>query len=106
MDRELNEEWFDAMKSAIDICNVIIDMQTTEIQGIMFNQEDSVISEDENGEPIINIDIDTIIPQLEKLNHNLDVLKESRVHLLEKLEDLEDELEGEGEEGSEEEESW
>jgi hypothetical protein len=106
MDRELNEEWFDAMKSAIDICNVIIDMQTTEIQGIMFNQEDSVISEDENGEPIISIDIDTIIPQLEKLNHNLDVLKESRVHLLEKLEDLEDELEGEGEEGSEEEESW
>ena len=106
MDRELNEEWFDAMKSAIDICNVIIDMQTTEIQGILFNQEDSVINEDENGEPIINIDIDTIIPQLEKLNHNLDVLKESRVHLLEKLEDLEDELEGEGEEESEEEESW
>ena len=106
MDRELNEEWFDAMKSAIDICNVIIDMQTTEIQGIMFSQEDSVISEDENGEPIINIDIDKIIPQLEKLNHNLDVLKDSRVHLLEKLEDLKDELEGEGEEESDEEESW
>ena len=99
MDRELNEEWFDAMKSAIDICNVIIDMQTAEIQDIMFKQGDKVI-EDENGEPIIDIDVDTIIPQLEKLNHNLDVLKDSRIHILEKLEDLIDELEEEGEEES------
>ena len=98
MDRELNKEWLDAMKSAVDICNVIIDMQTTEIQGIMFKQEDSVVTEDENDEPTIDIDIDSIIPQLEKLNHNLDVLKESRIHLLEKLEELEDEIEEESEE--------
>jgi hypothetical protein len=102
MDRELNKNWLEAIKSSIDICDVIIDMQTTEIQNIMFKQEDSVITEDENGEPTIDIDVDTIIPQLERLNHILDVLKDSRVHLLEKLEDLVDELEEEsGEEGEE-----
>ena len=98
MDRELNKNWLEAIKSSIDICDVIIDMQTTEIQNIMFKQEDSVITEDENGEPTIDIDVDTIIPQLEKLNHNLDVLKESRIHLLEKLEELKDEQEEESEE--------
>ena len=95
MDRELNKNWLEAIKSSIDICDVIIDMQTAEIQDIMFKQEDKVITEDENGEPTIGIDVDTIIPQLERLNHNLDVLKDSRVHLLEKLEDLIDELEEE-----------
>ena len=75
-------------------------MQTAEIQGIMFKQEDKVIIEDENGEPTIGIDVDTLIPQLEKLNHNLDVLKDSRIHILEKLEDLIEELEEEGEEES------
>jgi hypothetical protein len=100
MDRELYENWLEAIKSSIDICDVIIDMQTAEIQDIMFKQEEKVIIEDENGEPAIGIDVDTIIPQLERLNHNLDVLKDSRVHLLEKLEDLVDELEEESEEES------
>ena len=100
MDNEINKNWLEAIKSSIDICNVIIDMQTAEIQDIMFKQEDKVIIEDENGEPTIGIDVDTIIPQLERLNHNLDVLKDSRVHLLEKLEDLVDELEEESEEES------
>lgn len=67
-------------------------MQTTEIQDIVFKQEDKIIIEYENGEPTIGIDVDTIIPQLERPNHNLDVLKDSRIHLLEKLEDLVDEL--------------
>ena len=93
MDRELNKNWLEAIKSSVDICDVIIDMQTAEIQDIMFKQEDKVIIEDENGEPTIGIDVDSIIPQLERLNHNLDVLKDSKVHLLEKLEDLVDELE-------------
>jgi hypothetical protein len=97
MDRELNNNWLEAIKSSIDICDVIIDMQTAEIQDIMFKQEDKVIIEDENGEPTIGIDVDTLIPQLERLNHNLDVLKDSKVHLLEKLEDLIDELEEESE---------
>jgi hypothetical protein len=97
MDGELNKNWLEAIKSSIDICDVIIDMQTAEIQDIMFKQEDKVISEDENGEPTIGIDVDTLIPQLERLNHNLDVLKDSKVHLLEKLEDLIDELEEESE---------
>ena len=100
MDNEIYKNWLEAIKSSIDICNVIIDMQTAEIQEIMFKQEDKVIIEDENGEPTIGIDMDTIIPQLEKLNHNLDVLKDSRVHLLEKVEDLVDELEEEHEEES------
>jgi hypothetical protein len=100
MDRELNTNWLEAIKSSIDICDVIIDMQTAEIQDIMFKQEEKVIIEDENGEPAIGIDVDTIIPQLERLNHNLDVLKDSRVHLLEKFEDLVDELEEESEEES------
>jgi predicted transcriptional regulator len=100
MDNEINKNWLEAIKSSIDICNVIIDMQTAEIQDIMFKQEDKVIIEDENGESTIGIDVDTIIPQLEKINHNLDVLKDSRVHLLEKVEDLIDELEEEREEGS------
>ena len=98
MDNEINKNWLEAIKSSIDICNVIIDMQTAEIQDIMFKQEDKVIIEDENGEPTIGIDVDTLIPQLEKLNHSLDVLKDSRVHLLEKVEDLVDELEEEHEE--------
>jgi hypothetical protein len=97
MDRELNNNWLEAIKSSIDICDVIIDMQTAEIQDIMFKQEDKVIIEDENGEPTIGIDVDTLIPQLERLNHNLDVLTDSKVHLLEKLEDLIDELEEESE---------
>ena len=105
MDEELNKNWLEAIKSSIDICDVIIDMQTAEIQDIMFKQEDKVIIEDENGEPIIGIDVDSIIPQLEKLNHNLDVLKDSKVHILEKLEDLVDELEEESDEEREEE-SW
>jgi hypothetical protein len=100
MDNEINKNWLEAIKSSIDICNVIIDMQTAEIQDIMFKQEDKVIIEDKNGEPTIGIDVDTMIPQLEKLNHNLDVLKDSRVHLLEKVEDLVDELEEEHEERS------
>jgi predicted transcriptional regulator len=100
MDNEINKNWLEAIKSSIDICNVIIDMQTAEIQDIMFKQEDKVIIEDENGEPTIGIDVDTMIPQLEKLNHNLDVLKDSRVHLLEKVEDLIDEIEEEHEERS------
>jgi hypothetical protein len=100
MDRELNKNWLEAIKSSVNICDVIIDMQTAEIQDIMFKQEDKVIIEDENGEPTIGIDVDSIIPQLERLNHNLDVLKDSKVHLLEKLEDLADELE------ESEEESW
>lgn len=105
MDRELNKNWLEAIKSSIDICNVIIDMQTAEIQDVMFKQEEKVITEDENGEPTIGIDVDTIIPQLERLNHNLDVLKDSRAHLLEKLGDLVDELEEEDEE-EDEKESW
>ena len=100
MDRELNKNWLEAIKSSVNICDIIIDMQTAEIQDIMFKQEDKVIIEDENGEPTIGIDVDSIIPQLERLNHNLDVLKDSKVHLLEKLEDLADELE------ESEEESW
>jgi hypothetical protein len=100
MDNEINKNWLEAIKSSIDICNVIIDMQTAGIQDIMFKQEDKVIIEDENGEPTIGIDVNTMIPQLEKLNHNLDVLKDSRVHLLEKVEDLVDELEEEHEERS------
>ena len=100
MDRELNKNWLEAIKSSVNICDIIIDMQTAEIQDIMFKQEDKVIIEDENGEPTIGIDVDPIIPQLERLNHNLDVLKDSKVHLLEKLEDLADELE------ESEEESW
>ena len=52
------------------------------------------------GEPMIGVDVDTVIPQLERLNHNLDILKDSRAHLLEKLEDLVDELEEEDEEES------
>ena len=98
MDRELNKNWLEAIKSSIDICDVIIDMQTAEIQDIMLKQEDSVVTEGENSEPTVYIDVDTIIPQLEKLNHNLDVLKESRIHLLEKLEELKDEQEEENEE--------
>jgi hypothetical protein len=98
MDRELSGNWLEAIKSSIEICNIIIDMQTTEIQDIMFKQEDSVVTEDENSEPTIYIDVDMIIPQLEKLNHHLDVLKESRIHLLEKFEELKDEQEEEDEE--------
>jgi len=71
MDRELNKNWLEAIKSSVDICDVIIDMQTAEIQDIMFKQEDKVIIEDENGEPTIGIDVNSIIPQLERLNHNL-----------------------------------
>ena len=98
MDRELNKNWLEAIKSSIDICDVIIDMQTTEILDILLKQEDSVVTEGENSEPTVYIDVDTIIPQLEKLNHNLDVLKESRIHFLEKLEELKDEQEEESEE--------
>jgi hypothetical protein len=100
VDRELNKNWLEAIKSSIDICDVIIDMQTAEIQNILFKQEEEVIIEDENSNPAISIDVDSLIPQLEKLNHNLDVLKDSRVHLLEKLEDIVDELEEEDEEES------
>ena len=101
MDRERNKNWLKPIKSSIDICDVIIDMQTAEIQDFMFKQEDKIIVEDENGEPTIGINADTIIPQLERLNHNLDVLKDSRVHLIEKLEGLIDELEESEEEGEE-----
>jgi hypothetical protein len=100
VDRELNKNWLEAIKSSIDICDVIIDMQTAEIQNILFKQEEEVIIEDENSDPAISIDVDSLIPQLEILNRNLGVLKDSRVHLLEKLEDLIDELEEEGEEES------
>jgi hypothetical protein len=98
MYRELTGNRLEAIISAIEICDMIIDMQTTEIQDIMFKQEDSVVTEGENSEPTIYIDVDTIIPQLEKLNHNLDVLKESRIHLFEKFEELKDEQEEESEE--------
>jgi hypothetical protein len=98
MDRELSGNWLEAINSSIEICNMIIDMQTTEIQDVMFKQEDSVVTEGEYIEPTIFIDVDTIIPQLEKLNHSLDVLKESRIHLLEKLEEIRDEQEEESEE--------
>jgi hypothetical protein len=98
MYRELTGNWLEAIKNSIEICNMIIEMQTTEIQDIMLKQEDSVVTEGENSEPTVYIDVDTIIPQLEKLNHNLDVLKESRIHLLEKLEELKDEQEEESEE--------
>jgi hypothetical protein len=95
MYRELTGNWLEAIKNSIEICNMIIDMQTTEIQDIMLKQEDSVVTEGENGEPTVYIDADTIIPQLEKLNHNLDVLKDSRIHLLEKLAELKMEQEEE-----------
>jgi hypothetical protein len=88
MYRELTGNRLEAVKNSIDICNMIIDMQTTEILDIMLKQEDSVVTEGESSEPTVYIDADTIIPQLEKLNHNLDVLKDSRVHLLEKLEEF------------------
>jgi hypothetical protein len=88
MYRELTGNWLEALKNSIEICNMIIDMQTTEIQDIMLKQEDSFVTEGENSEPTVYIDADTIIPQLEKLNHNLDVLKDSRIHLLEKLVEL------------------
>jgi hypothetical protein len=91
MDRVLYKNWLDDMESCIHICDIIIDMQAAEIQVILFNQEDSIVSEDE-GEPKIDIDMDTIIPHLERLNHNLDVLKDSKIHLLNKIQDLEDEL--------------
>jgi hypothetical protein len=96
--RELTGNRLEAIKSSIEICDMIIDMLTTEIQDIMFRQEDSVVTEGEDSEPTIYIDVDAIIPQLEKLNHNLDVLKGSRIHLLEKLEELKDEQEKESEE--------
>jgi hypothetical protein len=98
MYRELTGNRFEAIKSALEICDMIIDMQTTEIQDIMFMQEDSVVTEGEDSELTVYIDVDTIIPQLEKLNHNLDVLKDSRIHLFEKLEELKDEEEEESEE--------
>jgi hypothetical protein len=98
MYRELTGNWLEAIKNSIEICNMIIEMQTTEIQDIMLKQEDSVVTEGENSEPTVYIDVDSIIPQLEKHNHNLDVLKESRIHLLEKLEELKDEQEEESEE--------
>ena len=100
MDEELNKNWLEAIKSSTYICNALIDMQIAEIQDILFKQEDKVIIEGENGEPTIGIDFDTIIPQFEKFNHNLDVLKDSRDHLLEKLGDLMEELEEEDEEES------
>ena len=105
MDEELNKNWLEAIKSSFEICNALIDMQIAEIQDILFKQEEKVIIEDENGKPTIGIDFDTIIPQFEKLNHNLDVLKDSRDHLLEKLGDLMEKLEEEDEE-EDEEESW
>ena len=98
MYREISGNKLEAIKSSIEICDMIIEMQTTEIQDIMFKQEDSVVTEGEDSEPTVYIDVDTIIPQLERLNHDLDVLKESRIHLLEKLEELKDEQEEEDEE--------
>jgi hypothetical protein len=100
MDEELNKNWLETIKSSFDICNALIDMQIAEIQDILFKQEDKVIIEDENGEPTIGIDVGTIIPQFERLNHNLDVLKDSRDHLLEKLGDLMEKLEEEDEKES------
>ena len=93
MYKELTGNRLEAIKSAIEICDMIIDMQTTEVQDIFFRQEDSVVSEGEDSESTVFIDVDTIIPQLDKLNHNLDVLKESRIHLFEKFEEIIDEQE-------------
>ena len=98
MYKELTGNRLEALKSAIEICDMIIDMQTTQIQDIMFKQEDSVVAEGVDSEPTVFIDVDTIIPQLEKLNHNLDVLKGSRINLFEKLEEIRDEQEEENEE--------
>lgn len=98
MYRELTGNWMEAVKNSIEICSMIIDMQTTEILDIMLKQEDSVVSEGENSEPTVYIDAEAIIPQLEKLNHNLDVLKASKRHLLEKLEEFKVEQEKESEE--------
>jgi hypothetical protein len=100
MDEEINKNWLEAINGSTFICNALIDMQIAEIQDILFKQEDKVIIEDENGNPTIGIDFDTIIPQFERLNHNLDVLKDSRGHLLEKIEDLMEELEEDDEEES------
>ena len=100
MDKEINKNWLESIKGSTFICNALIDMQIAEIQDILFKQEDKVIIEDENGNPTIGIDFDTIIPQFERLNHNLDVLKDSRDHLLEKIEDLMEELEEDDEEES------
>ena len=97
MYREISGNRLEAIKNSIEICDMIIDMQTTEIQDILFKQEDSVVTEDENGEPTIYIDVDVIIPQLKKLNHHLDVLKASRIHLSKKFEELKDEQEEEDE---------
>jgi hypothetical protein len=75
MDEELNKNWLEAIKSSLDICNALIDMQTAGIQDILFKQEEKIVIEDENGEPTIGIDVDTIIPQFEsilfKLSENL-----------------------------------
>lgn len=98
MYRELTGNWMEAVKNSIEICSMIIDMQTTEILDIILKQEDSVVSEGENSEPTVYIDAEAIIPQLEKLNHNLDVLKASKRHLLEKLEEFKMEQEKESEE--------
>lgn len=98
MYRELTGNWMEAVKNSIEICSMIIDMQTTEILDIILKQEDSVVSEGKNSEPTVYIDAEAIIPQLEKLNHNLDVLKASKRHLLEKLEEFKMEQEKESEE--------
>lgn len=98
MYRELSGNGFEAVKSSIEICKMIIDMQTTELQDILIRQEDSVVTEGEDSEPTVYIDVDAIIPQLEKLNHNLDVLKISRIYLLEKLDELKEEQVAEYEE--------
>ncbi|MDQ1254592.1 MAG: hypothetical protein QG646_3862 [Euryarchaeota archaeon] len=50
MYRELTGNWLEAVKNSIEVCSMIIDMQTTEILDIMLKQEDSVVTEGEKRE--------------------------------------------------------